>query len=470
MIGKPIVPKLNEGSTRSERISLKTLIIIATSWDAFVVAFGMSYDPPFLNTTGLSSPPTQLMTAFYANEAMFFHALAIPFIAVLVYATLRICEVPRQIYLATKFTMTTSFVLASPSALYIMLEGQNSTVFGVLWIGLALGMLSAILLIVGLWPKRNPNQEEMKLRGRNLSTLVLWAGVIGVLSATIVGAYASTGDSQWGATTTIPDGALLQATHIHVVIAIIDAALVALIVKVFKADKYKGIPGLFVKIGLYGTLFGIPATTIATYATVPMGLEAHNGIEVFGAILLQSALFIMYAIMAEERKLLGSRSPLAIMKNLMTFGMLFILFWVNVVVTLPGIYVALNLTAFNSLPNAQVFITGHEHILITLTALTLLMLIVRAYKVKGRLNHVAGFTLTAGYLLSTAACIPFIFYNWNVYTSPYVPYIMAGIVLMIIGVVVTLVELGLSKEDQAHEDEKVLAKRELENKIAIGVK
>ena len=204
----------------------------------------------------------------------------------------------------------------------------------------------SIMLIAGLWPRKNQNQEEFNIRGRNLASLCIWSAVIGVLSATMVGAYASTGDSQWGATMTIAHGALLSATHIHVIITIIDAALVGLIVKVFRADKYRGIPGLFVKIGLYGTLVGIPATTIATYATVPMGIEAHNGIEVFASILLQSALFIAYAVMFVEAKNLGIRSPLGILKNLMTFGMLFILFWVNVVVTLPGLYVAINISRF----------------------------------------------------------------------------------------------------------------------------
>ena len=242
-----------------------------------------------------------------------------------------------------------------------------------------------------------------------------------------------------------------------------------MIVKVFRADKYGGIPGLFVKIGLYGTLVGIPATTIATYATVPMGIEAHNGIEVFASILLQSALFVAYAVMYMEAKNLGIRSPLGILKNLMTFGLLFTLFWVNVVVTLPGLYVAINISRFAGQPNEQVFITGHEHILITLTALTLLMLIARVYNVKGRLAMISGFLLTAGYLVSTAATIPFMFYDWNAYTSPYVPFIMGGIVLMIVGVVITLAGLLLSKEDSALQETRGHANLPEEKKV-IAIK
>ena len=324
---------------KTERISLKTLIIAATIWDAFVVAFGMSYDPPFLNTTGLNSPPPQLMTAFYPNEAMFFHALAIPFIAILSYTTLIVCNVQESARSCNKPTITGSFVLASPSSSLHNVQrlGKLVAVSGILWIGLALGMISALLLLVALWPRKSTEQEEFNLRGRNLASLCIWSAVIGILSPQLWERTLSTGDSQWGATITIAHGALLSATHIHVIITIIDAALVGLIVKVFRADKYKGIPGLFVKIGLYGTLIGIPTTTIATYFTVPMGIEAHNGIEAFAAILLQSALFVTYAVMYVEAKNLGIRSPLGILKNLMTFGMLFILFWVNVVVTASGI-------------------------------------------------------------------------------------------------------------------------------------
>ena len=94
------------------------------------------------------------MTAFYPNEAMFFHALAIPFIAILTYTALIVCNVQDPLGSAISLTITGSFVLASPAALYIMFNGwQRLRISGILWIGLALGMLSALMLIVGLWPK-----------------------------------------------------------------------------------------------------------------------------------------------------------------------------------------------------------------------------------------------------------------------------------------------------------------------------
>ena len=250
VIGKSVSAQPSKRSflarRENERVSLRTLIIIATVWDALVVALGISYDPPFLNTTGLSSPPPQLMTTFYPNEAMFFHAIAIPFIAILSYTTLIVCNVRDPLRSAIKIAVTGSFVLASPAALYIMISGwESSAASGILWMGLALGMVSALMLIAGLLPRKNLDQEEFNIRGRNLASLCIWGAVIGVLSATIVGAYASTGDSQWGATTNIAHGALLSATHIHVIITIIDAALVGFDRQSLQSRQVRGHSGSF---------------------------------------------------------------------------------------------------------------------------------------------------------------------------------------------------------------------------------
>jgi len=135
----------------------------------------------------------------------------------------------------------------------------------------------------------------------------------------------------------------------------------------------------------------------------------------------------------------------------MSYGMLFVIFWVNVVVTLPGIYVAVNLKRFVGLPNEVAFVTGHEHILITLTAIALLMLMAVAYDVKGRLGALAGAALTSGYIVSTAATVLYMFYDWDPLGSAYVPYIDAGIVTTLVGVFLSLIGIARSKGVKAIE-------------------
>ncbi len=423
---------------------MKSLIVFALIWDLVILFFGMLFAPPFQALTNQLSLPESLVRFFYPYEAMFFHALAIPFIAVLVYATLAIFGTRGRLASFTIATVTLGFVVSSLSGLYIVLEGANPIAFGALWVGLALGVLAALGLLRTTWPGREDGQPTMNLRGRNLASLCVWVSVLGVLSAAAVGAYASLGSSMWGAASTIPSGKLIAATHEHVIITIIDASLVALIAKEFRADLYGGISGLFVKVGLYGILVGVPTTAVATYATVPMGVAAHTSITAFAGILLQSSLFVAYGVIYVEAKNIRGRLPLGVVKNIMTFGLLFILFWVNVAVTLPGIYVAVNLQSFRGLPNEQAFITGHTHALITLTALTLLMLLAHVYRVRGKLGIVGGFALTSGYLIGTVANIFYMFYDWNPITSVYVPYIAAGIVLMAAGAIATVAGIGVS--------------------------
>jgi len=401
----------------------------------------MLFAPPFKVADSIIGLSDSTMRLFYLYESMFFHALSMPFVAMLSYVALAIFDVRGRTSTLVRISATGGFLLASSSAMYTVLNGSNPVDIAVLWSGLMLSVVSGVGLTIVLWPKKD-DRAYMKLKGRSLVVLSVWMSLIGVLAAVLVGVYVSTGSAQWGAMSAFKGFRLARASHTHVVITSIDVALVALIARYFGADSYLGTPGLFVKIGLYGLLFGIPTTTVATFATVPLGVAAHNAITAFAAILLQASLFIMYAIMAVEGRNLGISNAKGVLKNIMTFGLLSIIFWVNVVVTLPGIYVAVNMKSFRGQPNELAFITGHEHILITLTAVAALMLVAHMYRVKGKMGIIGGSALTAGYVLSSAATVPYMFLDWNTVGSVYMPYIRAGIALMLVGTLIVLVCLA----------------------------
>jgi len=423
---------------------LKALIAFAIVWDLVIVVFGMLFAPPFQGANSSLGLPDTLLRLFYPYESMFFHSLAIPFVAALTYVVLVIFRIEGRARTFIVAASTLGFVIASTSALYVVFNGDVPAAFYALWTGLGLSFAAGLGLMVALRPRRDES-KGMKLKGRKLVELDVWLSVICLLAATTVGAYASSGSSQWGAEASFRGFGLVVASHTHVVITIIDVALVAMIVRHFGGDTYEGIPGIFVKLGLYGILVGLPTTTVTTFATVPMGVAAHNAITVFAGILLQASLFVMYAIMAVEGRRLRIRSPVGIVKNIMAFGLLFIIFWVNVVVTLPGIYVAINMKSFVGLPNELAFITGHEHVLIALTAMALVMLIALVYNVKGRLGALAGLALTSGYIVSSGATVYYMFLDWNFVSSVYLPYIGGGIVLMVLGIVCELLGLATAK-------------------------
>jgi hypothetical protein len=122
----------------------------------------------------------------------------------------------------------------------------------------------------------------------------------------------------------------------------------------------------------------------------------------------------------------------------LVFGLLFTFLWVNVAVSLPGIYVALHLRQFAGLPNEVPFIRGHEHALVTITAMALLLLVGSIFNFKGRARILIGSTITAGYVIGLGAAVPYIFLNPDLYAGFAIRFIQIGIVLMLAGVLATI--------------------------------
>jgi hypothetical protein len=130
----------------------------------------------------------------------------------------------------------------------------------------------------------------------------------------------------------------------------------------------------------------------------------------------------------------------ALFKDPVNFSKYFLLFYVNITITIPGIFVGINLDLYRSLEFEQLeldFVIGHWHILIVLIATILIFLTIDYFKVDGRWRKTTGWILTVGALLlfgGTTVFIlrqpPFDFY-W-----PYMIFIVAGIWLLFIGFVI----------------------------------
>src|SRR3990170_8517485 len=250
-VAKPISESDVDRATWASR--LKYLMMLGIIWDLAIVIFGMMFAPPFRGANVSLGLSDSMLRLFYLYESMFFHSLSVPFVAVLVYVTVAILDIRGRVSLVVVTCATAGFIFASLSGLYVMFNGDNPTAIGTLWVGLSLSISSGIALFATLWPKRT-RAPRMKLKGIRLVELNIWTAVIFLLAAVTAGAYASTGSTQWGAESSFQGFGLVVASHTHVVITIIDAALVVLIARFFKADTYEGIPGLFVKLGLYGIL------------------------------------------------------------------------------------------------------------------------------------------------------------------------------------------------------------------------
>jgi hypothetical protein len=419
-------------------LDIKRLISFAIVWELAQVLVLVFFTPPFDLTTRKLGLPSQSVLPVYAYQSLFFHALALPLLAALTYVVLMKFQVRRFTCSYVTYGVTAGFMLTSTGGMWAAFFGSSTVTQGLFMVGLCVSFLAGVALLFGLWPQRDSPNSLVRLGRFDLPSLVLWLCVLSVLSTAIVGGFAAMGSQAWGATGYISRFGLVKASHEHVIITIVDVAIVVLVAEHYDVRRFAGIRGTFGKLGYYSFLLGVPLVTTTTYASIPFDVEAHNAITPCAALLLQGSLFFMYAIFAD---IVIKTKTGTLVKDLfrgvfgdpLRFSLLFIFLWVNVAVTLPGIYVAVNLHLFRGLPNERPFILGHEHALITLTAMALLLFAVELFHVRGWSRIIIGVASTFGYVISTGAAVPYVFLDPDPYVGTYMPPIQGGLVLMLLG-------------------------------------
>jgi hypothetical protein len=398
------------------------------------------HSPPF-NPTGeivLRIPMINLVT----YESLFYHALAIPFVAVLVYTTIDVFDLSGTFSDYAVLNVTVGHIFASLGAWTIILLKWNPVAHAILFVGLSLSFLAGISLLIAVGKHNVVEVDLISARRVRLMRIALLSAIFFVLATSLIGFYATLGSSQWGAVGEIERFRLVVAAHRHTIITVCAAAIVILSSYHFGAHSFEGTRGFFVDAGLYLTLIGIPLVSVSTYAAIPFGVAAHNVITPSGAMLLQGALFIMYAIFADFIvKSRGANPIKAVFGDAASFGLLFTFFWVNVAVTLPGIYVAIHLDKFVGLRNEIPFVLGHEHALIVLTAVALFLLVLVRVCDDTISRKFAGALLTVGYVVATGAALFYIFLDPVPHSSFAIPYMQAGIVMLTAGFLSGLIVL-----------------------------
>ncbi|MEM1995261.1 MAG: hypothetical protein QXW32_07330 [Nitrososphaerales archaeon] len=415
---------------------LTALTFITSTWIFAQILALISFSPPFSQTALLRIPLIQLIT----YESLFYHALAVSFVAVLVYVSIDILNLTGRAADYAIINATIGYVCASAGAWTIIMLRWNPIAHAVLYFGLSLSFLAGASLLLAI-SRYNVRAESIyAMKKERAIKIGIWLAIFFVLSTSLIGFYASTGSSQWGALEELERFRIIVAAHRHAIVTVVAAAVVFLASKHFNIQSFKGTRGLFGDIGLYMVALGIPAVSISTYATIPLGVAAHNVITPSGAIILQGSLFIMYAVMADIALENSHAHPIKnLFKDPASFGLLFTFFWVNIAVTLPGIYVALHLDKFVGLKNEIPFILGHEHALATLTAVALFLLALLRINNIGHSIKIVGSLMTAGYILLTGATVFYIFLDPEPHSSFAMPYIQLGIFLMLIGFLTGLI-------------------------------
>jgi hypothetical protein len=421
---------------------VKTLILSALICEFLQVLLLLAFTVPLrpdldlLGGTALLSGMS-FRVIFLFHQSVFYHSLAAPFIAILLYVTLLVFNLSGFAAECAVYSVTIGFMLAVTGGMTTIFVGWNLFAHGVFLLGLLASFVAGVFLLATLNPFAIASKKQA-WRSR-LVRLNIWIAVLFVLATAVVGAYASMGSSQWGASAIIDEFVFIRSAHEHAIITIVDAAIVVIAAEHFEIAGFGGLRRFSSDVGMYSMLIGIPTVAIATYASVPFGVAAHNVITAIAVLLLQGALFVTYAMMADIVLRPGRGSTVAkLFRDPLVFGLLFTFLWVNVAVSLPGIYVAVHLRQFAGLPNEVPFIRGHEHALVTITAMALLLLVGSIFNFKGRARILIGSTITAGYVIGLGAAVPYIFLNPDLYAGFAIRFIQIGIVLMLAGVLATI--------------------------------
>lgn len=219
----------------------------------------------------------------------------------------------------------------------------------------------------------------------------------------------------------------LIIAHLHLIPALLSAAILLIFYRIVK------IPIKLYKILLITTIPGIILMSVGAM------ILYHYLSWVGSGILLICALIVAIIGWKEiiEKRLSNTGKLKALFKDPVNFSKYFLLLFVNITVTIPGIYVGINLELYRSLEFEQLeleFVIGHWHILVVLIATILIFLTIDYFKVEGWPRKTTGWILTLGSLLTFGGTTLFILRQsvFNIYWL-YMTVIIIGIWLLFLG-------------------------------------
>jgi hypothetical protein len=405
------------------------LMIVAVAWDALIVAFLSLFSGP-VRSWGLAD-----RLGVYLGELgregriiMLYHSLAVPFVAAVAYFILDLVPVKAARRQAILPALTVGYMLASGTGLVFGYWGHNWIAHGLFLAGLSVTFYAGVLLTAALFPLREHARSTARyaqFKGVSLERLAFFMTTIFVLASAAfgggVGAFFGNGFSAFLAEDVVRLERnvfqLAVIAHLHIMLTLLDVAILLLII------RYFDVQGRAHKWAVPLTIVGTTIVTLACWSVV-FWENAHKLINIGSAFLLPGAIIVaLYGFgktvrervgeLGLEKPSLGARIA-ALLHDPVRFGIFFELVFVNLVVTGPGVYVAINLDAFRQGPFEleRSILVGHWHVLATLSAILTLLLIADRTGLRGWLRQVVGWGLLLG---SSAA---FIFVQFYMFRQP----------------------------------------------------
>ncbi len=438
--------------------SLPGLMLVAVVWDALIVVSLSLFSGP---VRGLGLADLLGVDLSDANRVgriiMLYHSLAVPFVAALVYLVLDRLpfgsspEEERRIRRSITAPITAGYMLTSLGGMTFAYVGRDWVMHGLFVVGLSLVFYAGVLLTIALWPSRKWASDPAQyahLGGVPLERLAFFlAALFTLISASIggaAGAFFGNGFTAFLAEDIVRHDPhtlfeLMIIAHLHIMLTLIDVMILLLVIRSYD------LKGRVHKIAVPLTIFGTIVIAFATWS-VMFWEGAHKVINIGSALLLPGA--ILMAIWGWAKMAREGGSWRAIFRDPLRFGIFFELIFVNVVVTVPGVYTAIHLETYRQeayLAVERTILVGHWHVLATLSAVIALFLIADRLGVRGWLRQVLGWGMLIG------SSLAFVFVNLYMFRLPGQektwpePFFELGIALSLASLGIFVVALLLGK-------------------------
>ena len=381
--------------------STRGLLLMATAWDALSVALLGMFSEPMTKIIDL--PITLAEADRVGRIIMVYHALAVPFVAAIVYFILDVVPTTEKLSRAIRRTITPGYMLTGIGALTFAYVGRSWVFHVTFLIGMALVFYAGVLLTVGLWPWRHPNTDPAYAHIGSLSLertaffIVAAATLVSVLIGAGVGMFFGNGFEAVLAEDIVRQernlGELAVIAHLHILLALIDVAIFLLVVRKFD------LKGLLHKIAMPLTILGTVVMSGGCWSVILWEEIAHTIIYAGSSLVLLGALLMTISGIAQlvknrsnepgNRRLHAIRTLLS---KPLQFGLFFQMIWLQLVMVFPGLYTAVKLDEFRAWPleAERRILTGHWHILATASAVMMILLVADRLNARGWMRQVLG--------------------------------------------------------------------------------
>lgn len=431
-------------------LTYKGLITFTIVWEFCIILFLSTFSEPIKLVLGNPLLPITL-DADPVEKAgrliMVYHSIALPFIAACTYFVLEFMDVREKFKTRVKWPLFIGSTLASASAIlfaYVFPEGW--LLHGLYLVGLSLTFYAGVMLLIGIFPtksfpERDPDAGRNVFMGQFALTLVAICVLISVALGAAVGAFFG----QEGLTVMLAEYFLREdlypymvehlfidaiKAHLHVILALIDV-IILLVVYRYTVPDQKGrwyfismllaIPGMLI--------LSIGAWLVTFNSLIEFPFDMHYLIYVGAAILVTVGVILAFTGWNKiSKEFLGDSyesasfftRTKAVFKDPVKFALYFQFIWVNIVMTLGGIFLALSLRGPTDPEGASPFTKvlgfisfrdgplavettvarGHWHILSTLSAIILLLLIIDMLDIQGMARKAMGWLFFAGSVIA----------------------------------------------------------------------